>query len=115
MLSDGLKDVPVCGSGADGFIAAGMGGKLIVSILTAVPEKTAQLSWCVLSPQSEIWLVRQALTELDFLLSKKTWCWKMEVLPNDAGSPGGRRLGRRSGKMRSAKNIAWQKSFCSRG
>ena len=64
VLSDGLKEVPVCGSGADGFIAAGMGGKLIVSILTAVPEKTAQLSWCVLSPQSEIWLVRQALREL---------------------------------------------------
>ena len=60
--------MPVYGSGADGFIAAGMGGKLIVSILTAVPEKTAQLSWCVLSPQSEIWLVRQALTELDFFI-----------------------------------------------
>lgn len=68
VLSDGLKEVPVCGSGADGFIAAGMGGKLIVSILTAVPEKTAQLSWCVLSPQSEIWLVRQELTELDFFI-----------------------------------------------
>lgn len=39
VLSDGLKEVPVCGSGADGFIAAGMGGKLIVSILTAVPGK----------------------------------------------------------------------------
>ena len=71
VLSDGLKDVPVCGSGADGFIAAGMGGKLIVSILTAVPEKTVQLSWCVLSPQSEIWLVRQALTELDFFIIKE--------------------------------------------
>ena len=68
VLSDGLKEVPVCGSGADGFIAAGMGGKLIVSILTAVPEKTAQLSWCVLSPQSEIWLVRQALRELRFFI-----------------------------------------------
>lgn len=59
------RSVPV---GADGFIAAGMGGKLIVSILTAVPQKTAQLSWCVLSPQSEIWLVRQALTELGFFI-----------------------------------------------
>lgn len=68
VLSDGLKEVPVYGSGADGFIAAGMGGKLIVSILTAVPEKTTQLSWCVLSPQSEIWLVRQALTELRFFI-----------------------------------------------
>ena len=62
VLSDGLKEVPVYGSGADGFIAAGMGGKLIVSILTT------QLSWCVLSPQSEIWLVRQALTELRFFI-----------------------------------------------
>ena len=68
VLSDGLKEVPVCGSGADGFIAAGMGGKLIVSVLTAVPKKTAQLSWCVLSPQSEIWLVRQALRELRFFI-----------------------------------------------
>ena len=116
VLSDGLKEVPVCGSGADGFIAAGMGGKLIVSILTAVPEKTAQLSWCVLSPQSEIWLVRQELTELRFFYyRRKHGAGRGQVLPNDAGSPGGRRLGRRSGKCAAQKTSAWQKSFCSRG
>lgn len=104
VLSDGLKEVPVCGSGADGFIAAGMGGKLIVSILTAVPEKTAQLSWCVLSPQSEIWLVRQALRELRFYHRRKHGAGRGQVLPNDAGSPGGRRLGRRSGKCAAQKH-----------
>lgn len=57
VLSDGLKEVPVCGSGADGFIAAGMGGKLIVSILTAVPEK------------------RRSFPGASFPLSRKSgWC-----------------------------------------
>lgn len=78
VLSDGLKNIPVAGReehgeicGADGFIAAGMGGKLIVQILTDVPEKTEALKWCVLSPQSEIWLVRQKLTELGFLILRE--------------------------------------------
>lgn len=78
VLSDGLKNIPVAGKeehgeicGADGFIAAGMGGKLIVQILTDVPEKTGALKWCVLSPQSEIWLVRQKLTELGFLILRE--------------------------------------------
>ncbi len=78
VLSDGLKNIPVAGKeehgeicGADGFIAAGMGGKLIVQILTDVPEKTEALKWCVLSPQSEIWLVRQKLTELGFLILRE--------------------------------------------
>lgn len=74
VLSDGLKQIPVAGAeseGADGFIAAGMGGKLIVQILTDVPEKTAALKWCVLSPQSEIWLVRRKLAELGFLILRE--------------------------------------------
>lgn len=94
VLSDGLKEIPVagahmggeekhggkalgedkdaaCAEGADGFIAAGMGGKLIVQILTDVPQKTAALTWCVLSPQSEIWLVRQKLAELGFLILRE--------------------------------------------
>ena len=78
VLSDGLKNIPVAGKeehgeicGADGFIAAGMGGKLIVQILTDVPGKTEVLKWCVLSPQSEIWLVRQKLTELGFLILRE--------------------------------------------
>lgn len=85
VLSDGLKQIPVAGvrsggadgrqaadaEGTDGFIAAGMGGKLIVQILTDVPEKTAALKWCVLSPQSEIWLVRRKLAELGFLILRE--------------------------------------------
>lgn len=106
--------MPVCGSGADGFIAAGMGGKLIVSILTAVPEKTAQLSWCVLSPQSEIWLVRQALRELRFFIIEENMVleegkyYPMRLAVRAA------QTGMSNWKMRSAKNIGWQKSFCSR-
>ena len=71
VLSDGLKEVPVCGSGADGFIAAGMGGKLIVSILTAVPKKRRSLPGAVLSPQSEIWLVRQASDRARFFYHRR--------------------------------------------
>ena len=41
VLSDGLKEVPVGGeTGAQVMIAAGMGGKLAVRILSDAPEKT---------------------------------------------------------------------------
>lgn len=75
VLSDGLKEVPVgsvdmCGemTGADVMIAAGMGGRLTVRILSDVPEKTEQLSCVVLEPQSEVWLVRRWLSENGFVI-----------------------------------------------
>lgn len=75
VLSDGLKEVPVgsiamCGkmAGADVMIAAGMGGRLTVRILSDVPEKTEQLSCVVLEPQSEVWLVRRWLWENGFVI-----------------------------------------------
>ena len=55
--------------GADVMIAAGMGGKLTIRILERCPEKTAQLSWLVLEPQSEIWLVRSWLDRNGFVIT----------------------------------------------
>lgn len=65
VLSDGLKAVP---SGIDVMIAAGMGGKLTIRILSDVPEKTEQLTYVVLEPQSEVWLVRRWLSDNGFLI-----------------------------------------------
>ena len=116
VLSDGLKEVPVCGSGADGFIAAGMGGKLIVSILTAVPKKTAQLSWCVLSPQSEIWLVRQALRELRFFIIEENMVLEEgKYYPMMLAVRAGADWDVEVENAQRKKNIGWQKNFCSRG
>ncbi len=77
VLSDGLQNIPVgdeCGPlpGADVMIAAGMGGKLTIRILCDFPEKTARLSWLVLEPQSEPWLVRRWLAQNGFVMTRET-------------------------------------------
>lgn len=71
VLSDGLREVPVGESGADVMIAAGMGGKLTVRILQDAASKTAQLSACVLEPQSEVWLVRRHLEQTGFVIVRE--------------------------------------------
>lgn len=53
---------------ADVMIAAGMGGRLTIRILSDVPKKTARLSYVVLEPQSEVWLVRRWLWENGFVI-----------------------------------------------
>lgn len=79
VLSDGLKEVPAGdmteggGTGgsppeADVVIAAGMGGRLTIRILSDVPQKTGKLTWVILEPQSEVWLVRQWLLENGFVI-----------------------------------------------
>lgn len=71
VLSDGLQMVPVgeeAAAGADVMIAAGMGGKLTIRILSDAPQKTKRLTWVILEPQSEVWLVRQWLSENGFLI-----------------------------------------------
>lgn len=65
VLSDGLQKVP---DDAEVMIAAGMGGRLIIKILSDAPEKTARLSCVVLEPQSEVWLVRRWLLENGFMI-----------------------------------------------
>ncbi len=76
VLSDGLQKVPVGEGGGplpgtDVMIAAGMGGRLIVRILRDFPKKTARLSWVVLEPQSEPWLVRRWLAENGFVITRE--------------------------------------------
>lgn len=102
VLSDGLKAVPVgkttdyreaeekngltarqnaagsadAAEGADVMIAAGMGGKLTIRILSDVPEKTKQLSYLILEPQSEVWLVRRWLFENGFVIVDEDMVWE---------------------------------------
>lgn len=55
-LSDGLKKTAV--GEADAFLCAGMGGRLIVRIMTEGKEVMEQMKGAVLQPQSELSLVR---------------------------------------------------------
>ena len=66
-LSDGfLKMAP---GEADTVIAAGMGGGLILRILTACPEVTESVNEFILQPQSEIARVRRYLNEAEFVFA----------------------------------------------
>lgn len=71
VLSDGLQHVPVEEGGAKAIVAAGIGGRLTLKILTDWPQKTEKLSWMVLEPQSDIHLVRQWLAENGFPVLKE--------------------------------------------
>lgn len=76
ILSDGLQKVPIGENGADCMIAAGMGGKLTIRILSDVPDKTAKLSWVILEPQSEVWLVRRWLAQNGFVIADEDMVWE---------------------------------------
>ena len=58
-LSDGLKNLEP--GEVDAFIAAGMGGGLVIKILEDSKEVVEQLKFAVLQPQSEIAKVRKYL------------------------------------------------------
>lgn len=73
VLSDGLQKVP---DDADVMIAAGMGGKLTIKILSDAPQKTEHLSCVVLEPQSEVWLVRRWLLENGFAIADEDMVWE---------------------------------------
>lgn len=68
VLSDGLSNVP---EDVQAIVAAGIGGRLTIKILTDWPQKTGNLSWMVLEPQSDIHLVRRWLREHGFLILKE--------------------------------------------
>ena len=59
-LSDGLERLDL--NEADTMIAAGMGGALVIKILSAKEEVTENLKELILQPQSEIWKVREYLS-----------------------------------------------------
>ena len=64
-LSDGLEALKT--GEADTVIAAGMGGGLVIHILEACPEITADVKDFILQPQSEIARVRRFLNENGFI------------------------------------------------
>lgn len=68
-LSDGLVNMPE--GKADTLICAGMGGRLVMKILSDSIEKVKQLKELVLQPQSEIQLVREYLRRLGFVIDKE--------------------------------------------
>lgn len=63
-LSDGMEKLLL--GEADSILIAGMGGRLVIRILTDCMEKAKALKEIVLQPQSELHLVRQFLNEAGF-------------------------------------------------
>lgn len=68
-LSDGLEKLQP--GEAECMIAAGMGGRLIVKILSDYPEKVKELRYFVLQPQSELSFVRRYLREQGFKIRRE--------------------------------------------
>ena len=68
-LSDGL-DAYLIGE-ADTLICDGMGGRLMMRILGACPEKTASFRELILQPQSEIKEFRRFLREQGYLITNE--------------------------------------------
>lgn len=60
-LSDGIEKLQA--GEADALIIAGMGGKLMQSILERYPEKIKQMKELILQPQSELYQFRKFLRE----------------------------------------------------
>lgn len=68
-LSDGLEKLEP--GEADCMIAAGMGGRLTVKILSDYPEKRKSLRLLVLQPQSEVAYVRRFLRENGYVIRRE--------------------------------------------
>ena len=69
ILSDGL--VALGDRESNALICAGMGGKLIIKILTDGMEQVLKMRELVLQPQSEIHLVREYLRKQGFYIDKE--------------------------------------------
>lgn len=67
LLSDGIKELPE--GAADTLVCAGMGGRLVIKILSDSLKKVRRMKELVLQPQSEIWLVRIFLREQGFVIA----------------------------------------------
>ena len=68
-LSDGMEKLAL--GEADSILIAGMGGRLVIKILSEQINKAKALKEVILQPQSEIHLVRQFLTEQGFHILKE--------------------------------------------
>lgn len=67
ILSDGLKRMPA--GIADTLICAGMGGRLVIKILSESAEKIREMKELILQPQSEIGLVREFVRKEGFVIA----------------------------------------------
>ncbi len=63
-LSDGMENLLL--GETDSILIAGMGGRLVIKILTECMEKAKALQEIILQPQSELHLVRKFLTDAGF-------------------------------------------------
>lgn len=63
-LSDGMEKLLI--GEADSILIAGMGGRLVIKILTDCMEKAKALKEIILQPQSELHLIRKFLNESGF-------------------------------------------------
>lgn len=68
-LSDGLTAYEK--GEADTLLCAGMGGRLLMQILTKEPDKTADFKELILQPQSEMKLFRKFLRENGYIFLKE--------------------------------------------
>lgn len=69
ILSDGLMTLGERES--DALVCAGMGGKLVIKILTEGMQKVQKMQELILQPQSDIHLVRAFLREQGFFIDKE--------------------------------------------
>lgn len=69
ILSDGL--IALGDRESDTLVCAGMGGKLVIKILTEGMEKVTNMQELILQPQSEIHLVRVFLREQGFFIDRE--------------------------------------------
>ena len=69
-ISDGLDKLNV--GEADSILIAGMGGELMIKILSAAPEKCLAAKELILSPHSQINLVRKYLKKEQYGIEKET-------------------------------------------
>lgn len=69
ILSDGL--MALSEKKADAMVCAGMGGRLVIKILTEGMEKVLKMKELILQPQSEIHLVRAFLRSQGFFIDKE--------------------------------------------
>ena len=69
ILSDGL--IALDDRESDALVCAGMGGKLVIKILTEGMEKVQKMQELILQPQSEIHLVRAFLREQGFYIDRE--------------------------------------------
>ena len=97
-LSDGFEKLEPFE--ADTAVIAGMGGPLMIRILSAYPEVTRSMKELVLQPQSEIAKVRAFLLEEGFLFIQEDmvkddgkYYPMMKAAPPKDGRRGGRRKG----------------------